>query len=431
VIQKIKYYFQKEIWQKEIEELPKSKLFLVNQVRIVVMALKGFNEDRCVLQASALTYYSLLSFVPVIAMIFGIAKGFGMEQAIDNMLRESMGAHQEIAQNVMEFSHKMLENTKGGIIAGVGVVVLFWSVIKVLGNIERSFNSIWGITKDRSLIKKFTEYLAIMVLGPILLIVASSATVLVSSAVVDLVAEMGFEYLSNGAHLILKLVPYITIWLLLALVYMVMPNTKVIWKSAFFAAVVAGTLFEVVQWGYISFQVGVAGYNAIYGSFAALPLFLAWLQLSWLIILFGGELSFAHQNVKMYRLEEESNKISLDYRKKLTLFVMHYVVKQFSEAKEAPDFDMIQQESKLPYRLLQSIVSNLENAKLVSVLKNEQYHKPRYQPAADTDLLSIDYINQALEHYGMDADIKPPDKKVYQEIDKLTFPKESRLLKNL
>jgi len=430
VIQKIKYFFEKEIWLKELEDLPKSKSFLISQMRVIAMALKGFNEDRCVLRASALTYYSLLSFVPVIAMAFGIAKGFGMEQAIDELVQEGLGAHQEITQNVIEFSHRMLENTKGGLIAGVGVAVLFWSVIKVLGNIERSFNAIWGITKDRTLIKKFTEYLAIMVLGPVLLIVANSASVLVSSSVIDVIKQLGFEQVNDGAQFALKLVPYITMWLLLTLVYMVMPNTKVNGKSAFFAAVVAGTIFELVQWVYVYFQIGVAGYNAIYGSFAAIPLFLAWLQLSWLIILFGAELSFAHQNVGQYRLEEESTNISSSYRKRLTLYVLHFIIKRFASGSAAPNFDTILKETKLPYRLLQSILEILERTNIISVLKSEEYKVWRYQPAVDTDLLTSDYVLTAIEDLG-DDEVKHPVNDVYFDIKKRLLQEGNFLIKEL
>ena len=395
------------------------------------MALKGFNEDRCVIRASALTYYSLLSFVPVIAMAFGIAKGFGMEQTIDELVKESLGAHQEITANVIEFSHRMLENTKGGLIAGAGVAVLFWSVIKVLGNIERSFNAIWGITKDRTLIKKFTEYLAIMVLGPVLLIIASSASVLVSSSVIDVIKQLGFEQLNAGAQFALKLLPYITMWLLLTLVYMVMPNTNVNWKSAFFAAVVAGTSFELLEWAYVNFQIGVAGYNAIYGSFAAIPLFLAWLQLSWLIILFGAELSFAHQNVGQYRLEEESNNISNSYRKRLTLYVLHLIIKRFVRGSEALNFDTILKETKLPYRLLQSILENLEQANIISILSSDEYKVWRYQPAVDTDLLTTEYVLTAIETLGIDAEVMDPDNSVYLEIKKRLLKNGNFLIKEL
>jgi len=431
VIQKFKYFFEKGIWLKELEDLPKSKSFLIRQVRVIVMALKGFNEDRCVLRASALTYYSLLSFVPVIAMAFGIAKGFGMEQAIDELVQEGLGAHQEITQNVIEFSHRMLENTKGGLIAGVGVAVLFWSVIKVLGNIERSFNAIWGITKDRTLLKKFTEYLAIMALGPVLLIVANSASVLVSSSVINVVKQLGIEQVNDSAQFVLKLVPYITMWLLLTVVYMVMPNTKVNGKSAFFAAVVAGTIFQLVQWVYVYFQIGVAGYNAIYGSFAAIPLFLAWLQLSWLIILFGAELSFAHQNVGQYRLEEESTNISSSYRKRLTLYVLHFIIKRFASVSAAPNFDTILKETKLPYRLLQLILEILERTNIISVLKSEEDKVWRYQPAVDTDLLTIDYVLIAIENIGIDEEFNISQPQFLSSLDKLIQTNKDTLIKQI
>ncbi|MBL4625462.1 MAG: YihY/virulence factor BrkB family protein [Flavobacteriales bacterium] len=431
MVQKVKYYFQKGIWLKELEELSTSKSFLIKQIRIIVLAVRGFNEDKCMLRASSLTFYSLLSFVPVIAMAFGIAKGFGMEQKIDELLMERMSGHEEIMTNVIEFSHKMLDNTKGGLIAGVGVVVLFWSIIKVMGNIEKSFNAIWGITQERTLIRKFSEYLTIMFVAPILLVVASSATVFVSSAVGDLMAMMGLDYIGGGVQLLLKLLPYGIIWILLTFIYMVMPNTNVKWKSAVFAAIVAGTIFEVVQWGYVSFQVGVAGYNAIYGSFAALPLFLAWLQLSWLIILFGGELSFAHQNVGQYCLEEESKNISGTYRKTLTLYVLHYIIRQFTNGKEAPDFDSILKQTKLPYRLLQSVLSTLEEANIISALTSEEYQVRRYQPAVDTDLLTVDYVLKAIENLGTDEEIKTPNSKVYSIIEGMLLDNKSELLKKL
>ena len=220
-------------------------------------------------------------------------------------------------------------------------------------------------------------------------------------------------------------------WLLLTLVYMVMPNTKVNWKSAFFAAVVAGTSFELLEWVYVNFQIGVAGYNAIYGSFAAIPLFLAWLQLSWLIILFGAELSFAHQNVGRYRLEEESTNISSSYRKRLTLYVLHFIIKRFASGSAAPNFDTILKETKLPYRLLQSILEILECAKIISVLKSEEYKVWRYQPAVDTDLLTTEYVLTAIETLGSDAEVIDPDNSVYLEIKKRLLKDCNFLIKEL
>ncbi|MBL4652190.1 MAG: YihY/virulence factor BrkB family protein [Flavobacteriales bacterium] len=431
MIQKIKYYFQKEIWLKEVEKLSKSELYLVKQLRIVVMAFKGFDDDKIMLRASSLTFYSLLSFVPVIAMIFGIAKGFGLEEKINTLLLEKLGSQEEIMTNVMAFAHNMLSNTKGGLIAGIGTAVLFWSVIKVMTNIEKSFNAIWGVTKERPFIRKISEYLIIMLVAPLLLVVASSVTVFLTSSVESVVQSLDIEYIHGSARFFLKLLPYAIIWVLFGFIYMVMPNTKVSWKSAIFAAIVAGTVFELTQWAYVTFQIGVAGYNAIYGSFAAIPMFLVWMQTSWLIILFGGELSFAHQNVEQYRLEDESKKISSSYRKKLTLYVMHYIITRFSKGQGAPDFDAILKETKLPYRLLQSILTNLDEANVVSILKSEEYKVLRYQPAVDTDLLTTDYVLKAIENLGSDTEINMPSSDEFTKIGKLIEEGKSGLLKEV
>ena len=176
----------------------------------------------------------------------------------------------------------MLQNTKGGIIAGVGVVVLLWAVVNVLSQIEESFNDIWGIKKARSLGRMFSDYLSIVLVGPILLIMSSSATVLLETNLTQITEEIALlGVFSPLITLIVKIIPYCLIWILFAFVYIFMPNKKVHLFSGLIAGIAAGTIFVIVQKFYIIFQVGVAKYNAIYGSFAALPLFLIWLQLSW------------------------------------------------------------------------------------------------------------------------------------------------------
>ena len=431
MVEKVKYFFEKEIWLKELDELSKSQSFFIKQIRVIVLALRGFDEDKIMLRASALTFYSLLSLVPVIAMIFGIAKGFGLEKKIDALLIDKLGAHEEVMLNVTEFAHNMLNNTKGGLIAGVGIAVLFWSVIKVMTNIEKSFNAIWGITQERTFIRKISEYLIIVLVAPLLLVIASSTTIFLSSSIETVVSTLNIDYLNDGARFLLKFMPYGIMWVLLGFLYMVMPNTKVNWKSAVFAAIVAGTVFELTQWAYVKFQIGVAGYNAIYGSFAAIPMFLAWLQISWLIILFGGELSFAHQNVEQYRLENESKNISSAYRKKLTLFVLHHIISRFTKGQEAPEFETILKATKLPYRLLKSILSALEDAKIITTLSSDEYQLLRFQPAVDTDLLTTDYVLRRIEDLGSDVEINSPTDETYQNIEKILNENKSGLLKDL
>ncbi|MDD5255900.1 MAG: YihY/virulence factor BrkB family protein, partial [Candidatus Omnitrophica bacterium] len=291
---KIVNFLNKDIWRIRLKDVPQKRSFFIRTLRIILLSLRRFNEDKCSLSASALTFYSLLSIVPVLAMIFGIAKGFGLDAMLEKQLLEKIPAQDEIITNIMNFSHSLLENTKGGLIAGVGVALLFWTVIKVLGDVERSFNDIWGIKNMRSLMRRFADYLSVMLICPVLLILASSATVFINTQAKMLTQKISvLGAFAPTVYFLLDLLPYTVMWAVFTFLYIFIPNTKVNFKSGILAGIVAGTIYQVMQWVYVHFQIGVANYNAIYGSFAALPLFLVWLQLSWRVVLLGAEISFA------------------------------------------------------------------------------------------------------------------------------------------
>ena len=174
-------FIKGDIWRFRLRNLPRKKSFLIKQLRIFLLSVRGFDEDKCQLRASALTFYSLISIVPVAAMAFGIAKGFGFEKRLERLLLEQFQGQEEVITRVIAFAHSLLTNTKGGVLAGVGIVLLFWAIIKVLGNIEASFNDIWGIQEPRSLGRKFSDYISVMLLCPILLILSSSVTVFITT----------------------------------------------------------------------------------------------------------------------------------------------------------------------------------------------------------------------------------------------------------
>lgn len=331
-------FAKQDIWRIRRTELPPGKSFFINLLRVLILSVRGFDEDKCQLRASALTFYSLVSVVPVAAMAFGIAKGFGFEKVLEAQLQNKLAGHEEVVNNIVRFSHSLLENTKGGLIGGIGLVVLFWAVIKVLGQIENSFNDIWGIKEERTLGRKFGDYLSVMLIAPILLIVSSGVTVFVTTQVhliMGKIAVLGaFKPL---IVLMMRLFPLVLIWSLFTFLYIFMPNTKVRFSSGLIAGIIAGAVFQVAQWIYISFQVGAAKYNAIYGSFAALPLFLAWLQLSWLIVLYGAELSFAYQNVDTYEFEPDARQASHRLRTLLSLQVAHYLIGKFAANRPLKD----------------------------------------------------------------------------------------------
>ena len=394
-----------DIWRVRLEELPFGKSFLIKQLRIIILTLRGFDENKCFLRASSLTFYTLLSIVPVAAMLFGIAKGFGFEKMLRKELFERFAgaAQQEVLTKVIEFAESMLQATKGGLIAGIGLVILFWSVIKVLSYIETSLNDIWEIKENRTWGRKFSDYLAVMIVSPLLIIVSSSATLFITTRITQLTNQIKLlGMISPLIFLSFKLIPYVLIWILFSVIYILMPNTKVNLKTGIVAGIIAGTIFQIVQWGYISFQVGTARYNAIYGSFAALPLFLMWVQVSWWVVLFGAELSFASQNVATYEYEPDSLKVSHAFKKLVTLQVAHLLIRNFLGCKPPLTDSQISMRLEMPIRLLHRILYDLVESGLFIETRTKDDNTFGYQPACDINKLTIKSILEAIEHHGTD-----------------------------
>ena len=404
MLSKLIRFLKTDIWRIRLKNYPRSKSFFLRQLRIIVLAVRGFDEDKCKFRASALTFYSLLSFVPVIAMMFGVAKGFGLEKRVEAELMQRMQGQTEIAEKVISFANSLLENVHGGFIAGIGVAFLFWTIIKVLSNIENSFNDIWGVKTPRSIGRKFSDYLSMMLVCPFLLVMASSITVIISSQVRVIVQKIPFfNALGPFIFELLKLLPYCTIWLMFTFVFIFMPNTKVKLKYGLLAGIVAGTIFQFVQWVYINFQIGAAKYGAIYGSLAALPLFLLWLQVSWLVILFGAELSFAHQNVETYEFEQDCLSASYSFKKLLSLLITHLLVKNFCKAEQASDAEKISHTLEIPIRLVRQILFELVESGVLSQVKKGDNRDVAYQPAVDVGKLTVKYVVESLEQRGNSA----------------------------
>lgn len=395
-------FLNRDIWRLQALKLPPFRSFWITQLRILLLAVRRFNLDKCELRASALTFYSLLSIVPVFALVFAMAKGFGVEKVLSDQLIAKLQGHEEVAERIIGFAQSLLENTKGGAIAGVGIVLLLWTVIKVLGNIETSFNDIWGVKTPRSMGRKLTDYLSVMMICPVLLIIASSATVLVTTQLATMLDRLSFlGYLADLLILLLKIVPYCVIWIVFTFIYVFMPNTKVEMKSALFGGILAGTIYQLVQLAYISFQIGVANYGAIYGSFAALPLFLVWLQLSWLILLLGAEVSFAHQNVATYEFEQDCLRVSHSFKRMIALTVTSLCVKNFLKEEKPLTAADISRELDAPIRLVHSVLFELTEARLLSEVYLDHGEDVAYQPACDIHRLTVAGVIDRLDQQGL------------------------------
>ncbi len=403
-LKKLLEFVTVDIWRIRLRDLSAKKAFLLKQLRIILLAFRGYKEDSCQFRASALTFYTLLSIVPVIAMIFGIAKGFGIETKVESLIEANL-QQPEISEKLITFSNSMLESTKGGLVAGIGIVILFWTIIKVLGNIEKSFNYIWGVKRPRHLGRKFTDYISVMLVCPILMVLSSSATVFIAAQIRQLTSGMG-NHMGGAVEFLLRLLPYCTLWIVFSFIFIFLPNTKIRFKSGIIAGIITGTLFQIMQILYIKFQIGAAKYGAVYGSFAALPLFLIWLQLSWFIVLLGAEISFAHQNVDTYEFEKDCGNISYQFNNKISLLVMSLLVRWFRHGKKPLLAEQIAHQLDMPIRLIRSTLHNLVESGMASeVLLEDEGKDTGFQPARDTEkLTTVDVLN-ALAKRGSDDNI--------------------------
>lgn len=400
-IAKIIQFLKDDIWRIRLNDLPAKKSVLIKYLRIVLLAFKGFNEDKCSLRAKALTFYSLMSVVPLVAFAFGVSKGFGMQKLLEAELYNKMKGQEEVIERIIEFADKMLIQTKGGLIAGIGILLLIYTAFNLLRHIEDSFNDIWGTPHARTFSRKLSDYLSVLFIAPILFILSSSTTFFIKTQITIITEKIALlGPISPLIFFSLKILPFIVIWLLFTFVYMFMPNTRVRFRSGFMGGVVAGTIYVIWQAIYITLQIGASKYGAIYGSFAVLPLFMIWLSVSWLIVLFGAEIAFAHQNVDTYEMESLSENIPHSLRKTLSLRIINICIKKFINSEDPLSAEKIAETLELPVRLTNRLLSDLVKCHLLSEAFGEDEKIEYYQPARDVNVLSIHYVVRALEALG-------------------------------
>ncbi|MBU8910523.1 MAG: YihY/virulence factor BrkB family protein [Desulfobacterales bacterium] len=372
-------------------------------LKVIVFAIKGFRDDRCDLRASSLTLFTLLSIVPVMAMAFGVAKGFGFKEILEKRVLELFAGQEEVIQNVLVFSTNLLEKTKGSLMAVFALTLLFYSLIKLIGHIENAFNKIWWVNDDRPLIRKFTDYIAISITAGILIIFSSSANIFITAYLSRFLSYIKLpgsieQLISLGFNIF----PFLSIWILFIFFYIFIPNKKVDIKAALAGAIIAGTIFQVAQMTYLKFQVGVSNYNAIYGSFAALPLFLIWLQASWAVVLFGAEIAFSWENTEALETQDiDYSKISIRLKKLIVLRIVHLCVNRFAN-KESPASDIdISSEIKIPLKIVKVLLVKLIDCRIL--LEVNGLDNTGYVPASDIECLTIFDVLTAFEQRGDDV----------------------------
>ena len=258
------------------------------------LTIRFFTEKRVMTQASALTYSTLLAIVPMLAVVFAIARGFGYNKYIEMWFRELLASQPQVADTIVTFVNSYLIHTKSGIFLGVGLIFMLYTVLMLVNNVEETFNQIWQVNNSRPILRSFANYLAMFFLFPIIIVISTGLSIFMET-VADKMDD--FVILEPIVHKLFSFFPFMLMSLLFIFLYVYMPNTKVRFSCAIIPGILAGIAMHLLQIAYIHSQIWVTGYNAIYGSFAALPLFMLWVQISWAICLFGAQLTYTNQNL--------------------------------------------------------------------------------------------------------------------------------------
>ena len=423
------------IWHTPLSEISKGKTFIFKQLRILLLAAKGFSNDKVALRASALTFYSLLSVIPIAAIVFAIAKGFGLDQTLQDQIIKKSQSEQEVLSWLLQNARIAIEKTSGGYIAGIGIIILFWSVMSLLNHIESSFNHIWQVGSSRPWYRKFTDYLTIMLIAPVFIILSSGITGFIITKLPDYMTNAPIlDFFKPLISFLVKFTPYLLSWIVLTTLFIIMPNAKVKFIPALISGIIAGTILQGIQWLYIDLQFGITKLNAIYGSFAAVPLFIIWLQSSWIVVLLGAEISFANQNISRYEMESEALHISNYQKRALVLMIMHMIIRNFSLGEKPISATYIAANLKIPVRLSRDILQDLTSANLVSIIHENEEKERLYQPALDINRLTVSFVFSRLDKKGVEQ-IMVIRNKDYEKIismlekfDKLITKSDSNIL---
>ena len=365
----------------------------VRPLKLIIYTLEGLMAHGTMDMSAALAIYALISLVPVLALVFAVVKSFGLAESLVENLYSLLPQMPEVVDYVVDFATKALARTRGGLMATVSLVTLFWAVIRMFESIEANFNKIWEVKSTRNLVRKYSDYITVVIIAPLLWIVATS----IGSYAREMLGVDGSVWLQVGS----KVLSLLVVCAMFTLIYMVIPNCKVRLHSATLAGLMAGTCFFLFQALYVYLIKWMTSYNAIYGSFVALPLFMLWMQNSWSILLIGCELSFAIQNEKRFDEERTLPSLSHDVGRKLMLATVAYVARAFRRGEGAVPMIAIREQLSLPTRTGSKLISTLVAAEVLNEVRcDEEEYDVAYAPARDVTTLRVSDVLEAIDYYA-------------------------------
>lgn len=386
------------IWQMPRKNTPTWQCLSIEATKKLILAVRFFTAKRVVSDAAALTNSTLLAIVPILAVVFGIARGFGYNKYIELWFRDTFQSHPQVAETIVGLVNSYLVNTKSGIFLGVGLVFMLYTVLMLVGNVEATFNDIWQVKRKRSIFRTFTDYMAMLFLFPILIVLTSGLSIFMATVAKSMPDIL---ILSSTVRFFIALSPYALMSLLFVGLYMFMPNTHVKVSNAIAPGILAGVAMQWLQLFYIHSQIWVSRYNAIYGSFAALPLFILWVQISWIICLFGAELCYTNQYLDLYDYNMKTSDVSHRYRIQMCALLMSRICKSFDEGKRPYTALELRKETEIPIRIVNDLLYSLLTANLLVEISSDEKGAPsRFMPAESISNLSVGTMVDRLEAQG-------------------------------
>ena len=396
---KLIQFFTTDIWRIGSSDLssPLHRL-LLEVVKKLMLAVRFFTAKRVLTKASALTYSTLLAIVPILAVVFAIARGFGYNKYIEMWFRDAFSSQPQAAEVIIGFVNSYLVHTKSGVFLGIGLLFMLYTVLMLVSNIEEAFNEIWQVKTSRSVFRTFTDYLAMFFVAPILIVLSSGMSIFLAT-VADQMPD--FMMLGSAVRLLLDLSPYVLMSLTFIALYIFMPNTRVKPMSALVPGICAGIAVQGLQFVYIHSQIFLSSYNAIYGSFAALPLFMLWLQISWTICLFGAELCYTNQNLDYYDYDTNAGEISHRYRILLCALLASRICRRFADGGKPYTALELRELTTIPIRIVNELLFQMIDAGLlIEITNDEKSETSRFMPAEDIRNMTLGSMIDRLESHG-------------------------------
>jgi len=400
-INQIKTFLMEDIWRVTDDEVSKKRGMIYNTIKIVTLSVREFVQGRVANKASALTYNTLLAIIPMLAILFAIARGFGFSNLLEDQFRSGLEGQAITAETILSFIDSYLSHTKSGVFIGVGLIMLFYTVLILTYNMESTFNSIWQVKKQRSLYRKITDYFSMLLLLPILILLSSGISIFMSTFMKNFEE---FVLLAPIIKFLVRLTPFVLTWGMFTALYIFMPNTKVKFRYAVFPGILAGSAFQIFQYIYIGSQIWVSRYNAIYGSFAAIPMFLLWTQISWSICLYGAQLCYVAQNIRNFSFSKETENISRRYHDFLCILIMSLICKRFQTDEIPYTAESLSDEHKIPIRLTTTILYELQDLHMVYETPVEgEDEEMGYLPSVDINRMNVGMLLNRLDEAGSEA----------------------------